>query len=101
MKRIHKQAFAGIMIFLLSLYLPFAFFEIINTGSLYKDQIEFAGTCPKGYTLQEWERELRLLYYFFLVTAILDPVFIIYLVYRLIKNQPGGLPAPEDVANSI
>jgi hypothetical protein len=86
MKSTCKQTYLGIMIFILSLYLLFAVFEIFNIGSLYKDQIEFACAYPKGYTLQEWEKELRMLYYFFLVSAILDPILIIYLVYRFIKK---------------
>jgi uncharacterized membrane protein len=63
----------------------FSIFEIFNVGSLYKDQIETAGTYPNGYTLDEWALELKITFYFFWCTAIVSPILFLYIIYSWLK----------------
>ncbi len=67
---------------LLILFFLYSVMQIFNIGSLYKDQIDIAGTYPDGYTLESWASELKFWFYFYICSSFITPIIICYWTYN-------------------
>ncbi|MFC5270267.1 hypothetical protein [Adhaeribacter terreus] len=67
---------------LLILFFLYSAMQVFNIASLYKDQIDIAGSYPEGYTLESYASELKFWFYFYICSSFLIPIIICLMIYK-------------------